>query len=388
MSLSKKHRRIKRWLFGFAIGLLFIPMLQQQGQFFKEINLNGSFTNTQNPELAFKSWFSGDYQQQKQQYINERFGFRPLFIRLYNQMYYSLFQETRANDVIIGKDGYLYGESYINAYTGTDFIGLDSITKKVRKLARVRDTLEKKGIKLIMVLAPGKGSFYSEYIPAKFKKLKQDTTNYFVLKEQLDNAQIHTLDFHDWFMKMKDTSRYPLFPKTGIHWSKYGEVLVADSLLNYLQRLLDKPMPSLEITGLEVSKKMRDTDDDIEKGMNIFTSIPDLEMAYYETAFTKDSIQDYPRISVVADSYYWGLHNMGISENGFNQGDFWYYFQEVHHTDGRDMEAVTSITNHIERIEENDAMIILTTDGNMSKFDHGFTDWLYERYFPDSTATD
>ncbi len=51
---------------------------------------------------------------------------------------------------------------------------------------------------------------------------------------------------------------YPLFPRTGIHWSRYGEVLVADSLL----RLIGGMGAGLEITHVEPSRSMRETDDD------------------------------------------------------------------------------------------------------------------------------
>ena len=62
---------------------------------------------------------------------------------------------------IVGKDNYLYEESYIKAYLGDDFIGEKKIFNTAQKLKAVQDTLKSNHIDLIVVLAPGKGTFFS-----------------------------------------------------------------------------------------------------------------------------------------------------------------------------------------------------------------------------------
>ncbi len=385
MHIKNTYQSILKFIFyGLVVVLLFIPMLQQATDYYKETPLNGSYTSTEDPTLTLPTWLNGAYQEQKQSYLNERFGFRTEFVRFYNQIYFDLFNQARANDVIIGKEQYLYGGTYIDAYTGDDFIGAEKIQEQIKKLALIRDTLHKKGIDLIYVLAPGKGSFYPEYLPEQFKKSDSARTNYEEIKKGFEEANILTLDFHSWFLQMKDSLPYPLFPKTGIHWSKYGEFFAADSLLHYIGNLRNTSMPWLDTFGFETTKEVRDTDDDIEKGMNINTEIPDLEMGYFFTQIKQDTTNNYPKVSVIGDSYYWGLVALGMSEKGFNKGDFWYYFNERHFSNGTPMQQKGDMTDAQiqEAIEDNDVILMLTTDANLSHFGHGFIDKMYEIYFP------
>jgi hypothetical protein len=374
--------KIKRIIFGLLIAILLLPIIQHIAPFYKERKLNGSFTETENPIFRLSGWKSGEFQEQKGNWFNENFGFRPFFIRLYNQMYSNLHNQARANDVIIGKNDYLYEEKYIHAYLGTDYIGLADIRNKVTKLSMICDTLKSKGIDLIVVLAPGKASFYPEFIPDHYLKDKSDSTNYETIKYVLHQSNIPTLDFFGWFNRMKDTAAYPLFPKTGIHWSKYGEVIAADSLIRFIAQLRNQAMPKLVKDGIEVSTTMRDTDDDIEKALNLLSGISDLEMAYYKTHFERDEKVNYPRVSVIADSYYWGMHNMGVTEKAFSGGEFWYYFNEVYYTENNKPKTnVIEMTNLHKDLEKNDVIIYLSTEANLSKFGFSLVKLVYDEYY-------
>ena len=67
-------------------------------------------------------------------------------------------------DVVIGKENYLYEKGYIDAFFGVDFIGHDSIAISAYKLKMIQDTLAKLNKTLLIILAPGKGDFFPEYI--------------------------------------------------------------------------------------------------------------------------------------------------------------------------------------------------------------------------------
>lgn len=374
---------LKRILFAVLVGALFIPMAQEWSEYYEEEPLFGSYEKAEEPVLQLKNWLSGAYQKQKATYRNEQIGFRPRMIRFYNQWHYNLYNEARANNVIIGKEEYLFGKEYIKAYQGKDFMGEEVIAEKMAKLLKIKDTLAQKNIDLVVILAPGKASYFPEFIPDEYKKAKDAPTNQAEIKKQLQENKIKCLDFFGWFDIMKPNAAYPLFPKTGIHWSKYAEVLVADSLLQYISQLRKSPMPVMDTTGFEIDTEARDTDDDIEKGLNIFYKIPDLEMGYFTSEIIVDSSIAYPKVSMVGDSYCWGLVGLGLLEKGFNKGDFWYYFNELHKKDEA-MQLRADIKDVIGRIEANDALILLSTDANLKTFFHGFVDQMYDLYYPET----
>lgn len=373
---------LKRILFYSVIGLLFLPMIQQLHPFIALKPIGGAFVLAERPELGVSKWFDGQFQTDHQNYFEDNVGFRSIFIRLYNQVYFALFNQAKANGVVVGKENYLYEENYIKAYLGRDFIGREAIAEKVAKLEKVSDTLHTKNIDIMVVLAPGKGSFYPEFIPDKYSPGTVSVSNYDVYQAELSEKRIHTLDLNLWFRSLKSKSAYPLFPKTGIHWSKYGEALALDTLAEYIATMRGVALPSIEVTHVETPDTVRGTDDDIEKAMNLLFNIPDLKMAYPALRFgaAGEGITK-PKVMTVADSYYWGLFGSGHTSWLFEGEQFWYYNQEIY---AGSLPAPLKVEDValIEEIEKKEVIILLFTDANLSQFAYGFIDQLHEAYFP------
>ena len=166
-------------------------------------------------------------------YCTDSFGFQSPLVRTINQIDYSLFGQANAQYVIIGKDNYLYETPYIEAHLGMDFLGDSVVNQKVAMFKQVRDTLAALGTNLTMIFAPGKGSYFPEYIPDYYQKYRQARTNYDAFKLGFDTKQLPYLDFSAWFRQEKENALAPLFPRTGIHWSKYGMLVATDSILRY-----------------------------------------------------------------------------------------------------------------------------------------------------------
>ncbi|PWH86555.1 alginate O-acetyltransferase AlgX-related protein [Brumimicrobium oceani] len=382
MGVSKSNIKTKNRLFIGVLCLILLPLFLDVTGLIKIKPLNGAYSVPSNPEFTLSKWFEGDYQEEKENYIGKNLYIRPVFVRLYNQYYYSLFNIPKANSVIIGKSSYLYEKNYIKEYLGRNFIGSEKIKEKVVKLARVADTLRTKGVELIVVFAPGKGSFYPDFIPDEFNPGHKTITNYEVYNNELMKSEIHYLDFNRWFVNNKSTSEYPLFPKTGIHWSKYGELLAADSIIKYINSISQyKKVPELILGEIETSSRMRDTDDDIEKGMNLMFNIPDLEMAYPDYSFKEEKSSNQPKVLTIADSYYWGMFNWGLSQKAFNKGQFWYYNAAIY-PDSYDEPINVSDINIVDEVEKNEVVLLMSTDANLYKFAFGFIDQLHEAYFP------
>lgn len=380
--MKKKHAHIifKNLLFGALVTALLLPLFQHCTGLIRVKKLHGFYETVEAPKFTSEAWFSGSFQSCADEYLNQNFGFRPSFIRLYNQLYYTLFIYARANGVLSGKSGYLYEKVYIEAHLGRDFIGHEQIQLRVDSLAMIHDTLAAMGKDMVIILAPGKASFYPEYIPDKFEPEHKTVTNYEAFLKAFKEKNIPLLDFKSWFLQMKPKAQYPLFPKNGIHWSKYGEALVADSLLTFIGELRQTKMPQLIIDSLSLSTRMRDTDDDIEKGMNLIFDLSDLEMAYPHYRFVSDSTIKQPKVLVIADSYYWGLFGMGLSREAFDDGDFWYYNEAIHPTAPGKPEFTTEI-DYISELNKYDVILLLSTDANLFKFPFGFSSMAYPGYF-------
>lgn len=314
----------------------------------------------------------GDFFANKEKLANQSFGLRPLYLKLRNQIDFSLFNKANAKSVILGKDGYLFEERYIEAYYGRDFIGQDSIDERVAKLRFVQDELAKLGKLVFVVLAPSKGSFYPEKIPQEYHS-KKTTTNYEGYLKAFKAKGINYIDFSAHFLAQKETSKHVLYPKTGIHWSQYGMYYATDSMLNYVESKMNIDLPDVVIEDREPIDDVRFKDNDIETGLNLFFKLDHPKMTYPKFSFTNPEGKDRPRILTISDSFYWQMYNLGISNNVFKEGQFWFYNQTVHpDSDLGNGYVFTHQRNLYNELRKTDIVMLMATEANLYKFCYDF----------------
>ena len=235
---SSFNKKLKQGIVLFFLVLLFIPLIQKITSFCKEKPLiNDVLTSPISPDFSIYSWNTGELQENYEKYFKEHVGFRSSFIRVQNQINFDLFKQTNVLRVVAGKENVLYDSEYINSYLGKDFVGEQNIIQKVNRLAFVQRELKKKNIDLLFLIPCGKASYLSEYFPNRYANILKKRTNYDAYIEQFKKQNINFIDFRDLLQQKKRTSRYPLFPKTGVHWSGYSTTLTADTLFKRMEQL-------------------------------------------------------------------------------------------------------------------------------------------------------
>jgi hypothetical protein len=373
-----KRENIMRWLLYLVMGVLLIPILQEITGMFYVKPLEGFYTPAKKPTSGFEQWWNGTLQDSFEVWQNEQFGFRNSFVRFHNQVEYDLFNRACATGIIIGKYDFLYEMKYITAYNGEDFIGEKPIKSAVEKLKILQDTLAKRNITLIVAIAPSKASFYPENIPDDLYK-PGHPTNYKSFSAALSASGINFLDFNKWFISKKEIIKCPLFPKTGIHWSRFGSVLALDSLIKYIEYKRQIDMPSLVVKDFSWSDSLRSPDDDIGKTLNLLYPIEPMTMAYQDYNFENPDQKAKMRMMVISDSFFWNMFDTRLAPRSFFSIDFWYYNQQVYHTDGRPIENAADADNCLET-EHNDIVLLMASEPNLSGFGWGYIDDAYE-YF-------
>ncbi len=367
------ERKLHIWSW-ILVGALLLPLFQQVTGLVHTRKLKGAVKIAEVPEFSKDDWFSVAYQPAAEKALNDRFGFRAVFVRVNNQLAFTLYRKALASGVVIGKKNYLYESNYIKAYYGTDFLGDSVISEKVRKLKVIQDSLAEKGTKLLLAFAAGKGSYYPDFFPDRYHTEK-GPTNIETYVKFCQEAGLNYIDFNSWFLEMKDTSRYCLYPRTGVHWSYYGMVLVVDSLIRYTEELTGKDMPEFEWGNIKVSRKYRSSDRDIEDGMNILFRVNYDKLAYPEIHYPEDE-SDSVKSIVIADSFYWGLHNLGISNRAFHEGEFWYYYNRIMANHLEEAILVEEI-DVLPKLIESDVIILMATEATMDRFPFGFIEDVY-----------
>ncbi|MBE9492048.1 MAG: hypothetical protein IMY70_04125 [Bacteroidetes bacterium] len=377
-------KKIKYILFSIILLLLVLPAIQNQFHLFSIKPLKGDFVPAPKPELNANNWFNGEYQAKYDDFLEQHIGLRSSLVRLNNQIDFSLFKKPNAEGIVIGKKRHMYEADYIRAYLGNDFVGKSIIDKKLGRFKFLQQHLKDEyDIDLILVFEPGKASFYPEYIPDHYNISGKTITNYEYYTQKADELDIRHIDFNKYYKTLKNTARYPIYTKNGVHWSIYGMTFAADSIINYIEYIRQIDMPEMYLDRWELSVIPRRTDNDVSKTMNLFWEPPLDTMAYPVYSYEVNEKKDRPMVLVIGDSFYWNIFNTGLPKNLFGNEAFWYFYSKVYPDNYIKPVNVGDLDIKSE-IEKQDVVFLMVTERFMYIFDWGFTDDLYELYAPTS----
>ncbi len=375
------NQKLKTAIFILLLMVLLVPVIQQSSGLFREKALRGQGDLAVYPKFSLKTWFTDEFQGQFNKATEEHVGFRPTLIRMKNQVEYALFSKANASGVVVGKKKYLYESDYIRSYTGRDYLGDYFWDQKFNRLKMVKDTLAKLGVKLAVVLEPGKATYHPEYIPARFLHFKSDQNNYQAILKESEKRGIPMLDLNRYFHDKKSSAAFPLFPKGGIHWSVGGMVVAADTLLGFIDKTLGLRVPDLIIDRVEMSDSLKDTDGDVADIMNLLRAPSHPKMGYPAFHFNAaDSIKK-PRVLAISDSYFFNLLGAKIPARAFANEAFWYYNSTIY-PDSWTAPKDTGSLNIQKTVESMNLLLIMVTERFYHKFDWNFTDVLYKHYYP------
>lgn len=363
-------RVAKSILFILLLALLWLPLLQMNLNLVKSDSLKGAFIPHSKPLLNDSTWFDGSFQYNYELYLNDTLGFHQDFIRLRNQLDYSLYSKCHSYDIELGKDGYLVATTHMDAYLGKTKTRVGKIDTLIRKLAQLSDTLARRGKTLLFVIAPSRGSFCLDKAPDWYDTTKVAESDYEVFLRMLKNTTINYIDFDKSFLRDKKRSKYPLYSKCGVHWSNYGAYVAGDSIVRHLEYLRKIDLPDLVLSRLKRSYRARKPDADLNAALNLIWPVKNELLAYpviYYNKLNKDPLKTI----IIGDSYFFNIGINYIPEYVFSEYEFWYYNNTVFSSTPNSGKSASSI-DIIEAADKTDVFIIMATQINLGNVGWGF----------------
>lgn len=361
----------------YAIGLVLILAVLAT-LFFKDHRwrgrLIGDIEYQEKPSFTLKTWFDGKFQDDAQKYLEQNIGLRNYFVRSRNQVYFSVFKEATARDVVIGKNNYLFEKNYLKEFIGENAIDLLEMTEFTRKAKVVQDSLNAQGKEFLIVVAPGKASMFPEYIPEEWLKKPRTLRNHDLVVQTLQNANVSVFDASSWFINMKKTSPFPLYSETGIHWTFYGESLFLDSLATYLGTK-NMNVPNITFKEIKTPNQVYFPDDDIEQGMNLMIDIPNKQLGYPDINFS--TIKKTARPLLIGDSYLWNMFITKKYHSLFNTFSYYFYNEDRYSWENGNTTKVTP-TLLKKDLNQSNCLILLATEANLHRLYFNSIEDLYE----------
>ncbi len=375
----KENQHIGKVILGIvALAVLFIPLLQSKLGWIKESGLSGAIVPAEKPTFGWKQFLTGEFQEKNDAYVNENFGFRKSALRLHNQIQFSAFNHSTVSGAVVGNHDQMLLQSYIDTYTGKDFIGNSAIREMATKTKQIQDSLLLQGTLLLPMIAPGKANIYPEYIPNQPTEGYQ--TNYKSFTHMFDSLSLQYLDFERWFFNLKSKLPQPVFPKGGIHWTNYSEMLAVDSTLRYLSETQNLDIYQIDTTAVDYVAKVDSSQSDVYLLLNLLKSPQSNTSVAYPRYTKKPNIGSRKvRMLVIGDSFYNHLWSTNFDDTFIEQPNFWYYNRTPKNTIPNYPQDL-QLLDLKEELKSYEVILIVCTDANLKEFAFGFVNRLYKEY--------
>lgn len=168
--------------------------------------------------------FHADYLAQLSAYVEDNYFLRQELVTAWSALNHRVFRTSISEDVVLGRDGWLYFGGTLEDYTGSRPLDEGEIAGAARNLALMREYCEGLGARFLFTIAPNKNSMYPEHMPALpvFSARRSADS----LREALAAEGVDYLDLFAVFGGQSETLYFP----RDSHWNSRGAALAADSV--------------------------------------------------------------------------------------------------------------------------------------------------------------
>ncbi len=170
--------------------------------------------------------------------VSNSFFLRSELITAYD-LALSVMGQSAEEDVILGRDGWLYYKDETADYTATELMSERDIFSAAKDLLLMQEYCEGLGAHFLFFIAPNKSSVYPEYMPTL--ESSGNVKNAEALHEKLTELSVNYVDLFEIFSEQKEklSASEALYFKHDSHWNSKGAALAADALLSLLSKESD-----------------------------------------------------------------------------------------------------------------------------------------------------
>ncbi len=180
--------------------------------------------------LAAKSPQEG---QSLEEWVEENVGFRDWLIWLHAKGSQALFGQSGNEQVLIGKDGWLFFDKTLRDYYRRELMTETQVAELVSALGALSASLEARGAAFTVLIAPNKNTIYPEWMP-DYAPPGQEESNLGRVQEALEKSGVQVLDARRILRESKPLGR--LYYQTDTHWNDLGALVVYRELIGRMAK--------------------------------------------------------------------------------------------------------------------------------------------------------
>ena len=336
-----------------TLGVFILIFLQGRYHLFELKKLNGVYYTPEQVELTLDNFYYGRYQKSFESDLRYSFGFREPLIRLYNQYRWDFYHKSTNYTVKIGKDDWLFGldevenyyESAMYKHTSDRNEMKRKFDREAQRMYKVQNILEEYGVFIFVSILPSKAFILPEYLPANPGLTRKPFHAFQYYPHVFDSLGVNYINVEQIFENQKDKVDYPLFPKTGMHWSYIAAEHAFDTTLRYVESKSGINLRNYTI-GEKYTAPAKHPDTDLEDVLNLMRPIRPNTLYYADAQIVKDSTAAYPIFIIIGDSFFWNISGSVPLGSIFKKFYYWYYNSTIN------FDSRYTHTNQVDILEE------------------------------------
>ncbi|MBQ8296390.1 MAG: hypothetical protein IJX77_01240 [Ruminococcus sp.] len=175
--------------------------------------------------------FNFEFFSEFETYFSENFGLRQKLVTLDGKLRAEVMGSSSNEDVIIGKDDWLYYTPTSDDFMNTNVLSDRAISNIDHNLTLLSNYCNEQGAEFIFTVAPNKNSIYPEYMPYNYIET-DNSGNLEKLGIKQAQSQSYTyVDLKAVLLEEKAQSELPLYHTTDTHWNNVGALAARNALL-------------------------------------------------------------------------------------------------------------------------------------------------------------
>ena len=171
-----------------------------------------------------------NYLEDMGNYFEDHFAFRLQMLTANAMIWSKGFDTSTTDQVVVGKDDWLYFSGTMDDYTGRDLLSDRELKAIVHNLSLMDSYVEFCGGRLIVTVAPNKNTLYNSAMPYYYQK--GETSNLERLVPLLEEAGIEYVDLTETFQNEDEV----LYFKRDSHWNNKGALLAYNTIMDAMGR--------------------------------------------------------------------------------------------------------------------------------------------------------
>lgn len=171
-----------------------------------------------------------NYLEDMGDYFEDHFAFRLQMLTANALIWSKGFDTSTTDQVVTGKDDWLYFSGTMDDYTGRDLLSDRELKAIVHNLSLMDSYVEFCGGRLIVTVAPNKNTLYNSAMPYYYQK--GETSNLERLVPLLEEAGIEYVDLTETFQNEDEV----LYFKRDSHWNNKGALLAYNTIMDAMGR--------------------------------------------------------------------------------------------------------------------------------------------------------